>query len=60
MGSRNALRVFPAVIKMLERQEQPFKSLVSKIYSFAEAASAFGDWDARPGQFTKILIEVST
>jgi threonine dehydrogenase-like Zn-dependent dehydrogenase len=57
-GSRNALRVFPAVIKMLETRERPFTDLISKTYPFVETAQAFSDWDADPGKFTKILIDV--
>jgi threonine dehydrogenase-like Zn-dependent dehydrogenase len=58
MGSRNALRVFPAVIKMMEKRQQPFMDLITKIYPFDEAARAFHDWDAAPGKFTRILISV--
>jgi threonine dehydrogenase-like Zn-dependent dehydrogenase len=58
MGSRNALRVFPAVIKMMEKQQQPFMNLITAIYPFAETARAFRDWDAAPGKFTKILIDL--
>ena len=59
MGSRNALRVFPAVIKMLEKGQQPFTDLITRKYPFTETAAAFAAWDANPGQFTKILIDVS-
>lgn len=58
LGSRNALRVFPAVIKMLAQRHQPFESLISKTYPFAETATALHQWDATPGQFTKIMIDV--
>ncbi len=58
LGSRNALRVFPAVIKMMEKREQPFLELISRTYPFAETAQAFQDWDDTPGRFTKILIDV--
>lgn len=58
MGSRNALRVFPAVIKMLAKRQQPFTDLISRVYPFAETAAALHDWDMAPGQFTKILIDV--
>ncbi len=58
LGSRNALRVFPAVIKMLAQRQMPFASLISKVYPFAESAAALADWDAAPGKFTKILIDV--
>jgi len=57
-GSRNALRVFPAVITMLEQRERPFPELVSRIYPLAETAQAFADWDAVPGAYNKILIDV--
>ena len=57
-GSRNALRVFPAVIKMLESRQQPFESLITKIYPLEQTAQAFRDWDAKPGAFTKILVDM--
>jgi len=57
-GSRNALRVFPAVIAMLERGERPFPDLISRIYPLAETDRAFADWDAAPGAYNKILIDV--
>ena len=59
MGSRNALHVFPAVMKMLEKRQSPFLKLVTRTYPLAKTAEAFLDWDAQPGQFTKILIDVS-
>jgi threonine dehydrogenase-like Zn-dependent dehydrogenase len=59
LGSRNALRVFPAVMKMLEKNERPFIELVTRVYPLAETAQAFRDWDAAPGQFSKILIDVT-
>jgi threonine dehydrogenase-like Zn-dependent dehydrogenase len=58
-GSRNALRVFPAVIRMMEQRQQPFSDLITRIYPFAEAAQALRDWDAAPGSYTKILIAVA-
>src|SRR5258707_5244886 len=48
LGSRNALRVFPAVIKMIEQRERPFMDLVTRKYPFAETGQAFHDWDAAP------------
>jgi threonine dehydrogenase-like Zn-dependent dehydrogenase len=59
MGSRNALRVFPAVIQMLEKRQQPFMELITRIYPFDETAQALRDWDAAPGKFTKILIDLT-
>ena len=58
MGSRNALDVFPAVLKMLEERNAPFSKLITKVYSFSEAMQAFKDWDVAPGKFTKILIDM--
>lgn len=57
-GSRNALLVFPAVIKMLEGRQQPFEDLISRVYPFEQTARALRDWDAAPGAFTKIMIDV--
>jgi threonine dehydrogenase-like Zn-dependent dehydrogenase len=57
LGARNALRVFPAVIKMLEKRERPFTDLITRIYPLAETTQAFRDWDAAPGKVTKILID---
>jgi threonine dehydrogenase-like Zn-dependent dehydrogenase len=57
-GSRNALRVFPGVIKMLEGRQQPFDALITTVYPFSQAKRAFRDWDANPGAFAKILIEI--
>jgi threonine dehydrogenase-like Zn-dependent dehydrogenase len=59
LGSRNALRVFPAVIKMLEKRQQPFVDLVSEVYPLEKTAQALRDWDAAPTRFTKILIDVT-
>jgi len=43
---------------MVEKQQELFTSLVSRTYPFGETAAAFKDWDARPEQFTKILIDL--
>ena len=56
LGSRNALDVFPAVIRMFEKAERPFADLVSRVYPLEETAQAFADWDSAPSTFTKILI----
>lgn len=58
MGSRNALRVFPAVIKMMEKRQQSFMDLITKTYPFEKAARAFQDWDAAPTKYAKILIDL--
>lgn len=60
MGARNALRVFPAVIKMMERHEFPFIDLITGIYRFEETAAALHDWDVASGQITKLLIQVAS
>jgi L-galactonate 5-dehydrogenase len=59
MGSRNALRVFGAVIKMLEKRERPFTDLITRVYPFEETPQAFVDWNAAPGKFSKILIDLA-
>lgn len=58
LGSRNALRVFPAVLALLERREWPLAELIARVYPFAEAAQAFADWDAAGGGWGKVLVEV--
>lgn len=57
-GSRNALRVFPSVITMLERKDKPFTDIITKVFKFEESAEAFKYWDANPGTVSKILIDV--
>ena len=57
-GSRNALHVFPAVIRMMEKREFRFENFITRIYPFDQARQALCDWDADPGEFTKILIEM--
>ena len=57
-GSRNALNVFPEVIRMLEQGQLPFQELISARYPFSQAPEAFRAWDTDPGKFTKILIDV--
>ena len=57
-GSRNALRVFPAVIKMLEARQQPFIDLVSKVVPLEETARALEAWSKNPGAYAKILVDM--
>lgn len=57
-GSRNALRVFPAVISMFERRERPFADLITQTFPFEAVPEAFAFWDQHPGQVSKILIDV--
>ena len=58
LGSRNALRVFPAVIQMLERREKPFAKMITRIYPFNETPNALKDWSANPGIVSKFLIDI--
>jgi threonine dehydrogenase-like Zn-dependent dehydrogenase len=58
-GSRNALDEFPSVIAMLEQRERPFGDMISRVAAFEEAPQAFADWSASPGEFNRILVEVS-
>ena len=60
LGSRNALHVFPSVIKMLEQRVFPFTDLISAIYPFEQAGQAFYDWNAAPGSYTKILVDMKS
>jgi threonine dehydrogenase-like Zn-dependent dehydrogenase len=57
-GSRNALRVFPAVIQMLAGRRQPFGDLITRVYPAAETAQAFRDWEADPASFAKVLVDM--
>ncbi len=57
-GSRNALRVFPAVIRMLEARQQPFTDLVTRVVPFQETAQALEDWSKNPGAVAKILVDM--
>jgi threonine dehydrogenase-like Zn-dependent dehydrogenase len=58
-GSRNALRVFPAVIQMIEGHEYPFSELITAVYPLERAGQALEDWDRAPGRYNKILVDVS-
>lgn len=58
LGSRNALRVFPSVIEMLQQRQRPFAEMISRVYPFAQTGTAFDDWNASPAEFTKILVDV--
>jgi threonine dehydrogenase-like Zn-dependent dehydrogenase len=56
LGARNALLVFPTVLRMLEERAVPFGEMITRVYPFEQAAQAFADWDAAPARFTRILI----
>ncbi len=58
LGSRNALRVFPAVIKMLERREKPYVNMITKIFPFNETPNALKDWSMNPSLVSKFLIDI--
>lgn len=57
-GSRNALHVFPSVVKMLEKRQQPFLQLISRTYALEQTGQALADWYADPANFMKILIKI--
>ncbi len=59
LGARNALHVFPSVIRMLEERQRPFTDLITKVTPFADTAQAFEEWNAAPSKFTKILVHVA-
>jgi len=58
-GSRNALNVFPDVIRMLEERKFPYPDLISCLYPFEQTGQALKDWDKNPAKFMKILIQVN-
>lgn len=58
-GSRNALRVFPSVIRMFELREKPYSDLITKVFPFGQAPEAFKFWDENTGSVSKILIHVA-
>jgi L-galactonate 5-dehydrogenase len=57
-GSRNALRVFPSVINMFEKETMPFTDMITKIFTFEKTPEAFRYWAENTGTVSKILIEV--
>jgi threonine dehydrogenase-like Zn-dependent dehydrogenase len=57
-GSRNALFEFGPVIKMLEDGSVPTEKLITKVYPIEETGAALADWNANPGDFIKILVDV--
>jgi threonine dehydrogenase-like Zn-dependent dehydrogenase len=58
LGSRNALpEDFRAVIRMLESGKFPVEDAVSAIVPPEEAAHMLADWSAKPGKFTKIMVQ---
>lgn len=58
LGSRNTLRVFPSVIKMLERREKPYADMITRIYPFDKTPDALKDWSANPGVVSRFLIDI--
>jgi hypothetical protein len=44
---------------MLESRRQPFEELITRIYPFSDTNQALRDWDANPGAFTKILVDMT-
>lgn len=59
LGSRGAQRVdFDAVIECLKGRPGVGDLIVSKIVRLDEAGAAMAAWDADPGGFTKILVDL--
>lgn len=59
LGSRNATAAdFAAVIAMLAERQFPVDRVISHTVPLAEAPAALAKWDAEPGRFTKIHIEL--
>lgn len=58
LGARNALHVFPSVIRMLEKKEKPFESLITKVFPFEQTHLAFKEWDSFPGKVTKFMVDI--
>lgn len=60
VGSRNALiDEFRSVRKNIATHRLDFKRLISAVYPLCDAPQAFKDWDAAPGNFMKIQIQIS-
>jgi threonine dehydrogenase-like Zn-dependent dehydrogenase len=57
-GSRNALRVFPSVIKMFELRERSYTDMITKVFPFKETPEAFRFWNENPGKVSKIIIDI--
>lgn len=57
LGSRNATPAdFDAVISYLKRDKFPLDEMITRIIKPDEAAEAFAEWAANPGQVMKILV----
>ncbi len=59
LGSRNAVGVFPEVIRMLKSGEVPVEKMITRIYPFERTEEALKDWNAAPEGIHKILIDVN-
>ncbi|WP_249729557.1 MULTISPECIES: zinc-binding alcohol dehydrogenase family protein [unclassified Chelatococcus] len=58
-GSRGAqLTDFERVITVMKQRPEIGDLVISRVAPFAEAADAMRAWDADPGAFTKILVDV--
>jgi threonine dehydrogenase-like Zn-dependent dehydrogenase len=58
MGSRNCLGDFPEVIAALEKGNFPIEGVVSRVVTLDEAGAALADWSEKPGNYTKILLDL--
>jgi len=59
MGSRNCLGDFPEVIAALESGTFPIEGVVSRVVTLDEAGAALATWSESPGNFTKILVDLT-
>ena len=61
LGARNALpNDFREVISMLEQKRFPVGKAISTIARLEEAPEIIASWDAKPTQFTKIMISIDS
>lgn len=61
LGSRNALpEDFQTVIKFLESGRFPTDDVITRTYSFEDAALAFKAWSDNPEKFTKIQVSLTS
>ena len=61
LGSRNATpKDFAEVIAMLQQGKFPVEEVISTVAPMADAGRVLQQWDANPGQFSKILIDLGS
>jgi 2-desacetyl-2-hydroxyethyl bacteriochlorophyllide A dehydrogenase len=57
-GSRNALEDFGDVIRLLETGDFPVDEVITHTVAFDQADEILRRWNADPGEFTKIQVEI--